>query len=148
MVGVLAALAMVGYRKYLNSAHNAEAKAVIQMIRGAQETYRAEMLTYLNVSTGITSWYPQNALPNDNRYAWVAPTHPDWANWAKLNIAPDGPVRFGYASIAGVGGTVPQFPAPYTSPPAAVAVRSRPAFQLSSSSARVATSASAVARVA
>src|SRR3712207_8148103 len=42
MVGVMAALAMVGYRKYLHSAQASEAKAMIQGIRGAEEAYKAE----------------------------------------------------------------------------------------------------------
>jgi type IV pilus assembly protein PilA len=108
MVGVMAALALVGYRRYVHAAQGGEAKAVIMAIRGGQETYKAEMLQYLNVSTSITTYYP-NQTPDDSRYAWVQPTHPDAANWTLLSVQPDGPVRFGYACVAGIGGamTVP-----------------------------------------
>jgi type IV pilus assembly protein PilA len=123
MVAVLAALALVGYRRYINSAQAGEAKTVIQMIRGAQETYKAEMLTYLNVSTAINSYYPQTN-PNDTRSSWYNNGHGDYANWMLLNVNPDGPVRFGYACVAGLGGAITPpsdfNPAP-TMPPALAA---------------------------
>ncbi|WP_437651172.1 type IV pilin protein [Sorangium sp. So ce362] len=99
MVGVLAALGMVGYRKYMNAAGIAEPKAVIQGIRGAQESYKAEMLVYLSVSSSLNNWYPAGTL-NDRKRAW-GPPHDDEANWRMLNVTTDGAVRFGYASVAG-----------------------------------------------
>jgi type IV pilus assembly protein PilA len=104
MIGVMSTLAMVGYRKYLYSAQSSEAKNVIQMIRGAQEAYKAEMLQYLTVSTNLTTYYP-NTSPNDVRYSWVYPSHTDYPNWKQLNVNPDAPVRFGYACIAGIAPT-------------------------------------------
>jgi type IV pilus assembly protein PilA len=105
MVGVLATLAIVGYRKYIHTAQSSEAKATIQMIRGAQEAYKAEMLQYLKVSSSITSFYP-NTSPNDTRWAWVNSAHADYTTgWKHLAVNPDGPVRFGYACIAGVAPT-------------------------------------------
>ncbi|WP_437804965.1 type IV pilin protein [Sorangium sp. So ce1078] len=100
MVGILAALAMVGYRRYMAAAGIAEPKAVIQGIRGAQESYKAEMLVYLPVSSALDSWYPAGTL-NDQKRAWGG-THPDAANWRMLNVTTDGAVRFGYACVAGV----------------------------------------------
>ena len=102
MVGVMSALAMVGYRRYLYSAQSSEAKNVIEMIRGAQEAYKSEMLQYLSVSTNINTFYP-NTAPNDVRYAWVYPSHADYnTGWKLLSVNPDGPVRFGYACVAGI----------------------------------------------
>ncbi|WP_437594550.1 type IV pilin protein [Sorangium sp. So ce1000] len=105
MVGVLAALAMVGYRKYMNSAGTAEPKAVIQGIRGGQESYRAETLEYLNVSQGSldpTIWYP-SGTPDDHKRAWDDPGHPHYTRWRMLNVTTDGAVRFRYATAAGNG---------------------------------------------
>jgi type IV pilus assembly protein PilA len=102
MVGVLAALAMVGYRKYMNAAGVAEPKAVIQGIRGAQESYKAEMLEYLPVSSSLSNWYPSATL-GDHKTAWSNPSHGDFPNWRMLNVTTDGAVRFGYATVAGVG---------------------------------------------
>jgi type IV pilus assembly protein PilA len=117
MIGVLAALALVGYRKYLHAAHGAEAKSVIQMIRGAQEAYKAEMLVYLNLSADLKTYYP-NTAPDDTRYAWARPgdTRYDGTGstpgWKALNISPDGPVRYGFACIASVGATMTALPKP------------------------------------
>lgn len=105
MIGVMAALAIVGYRKYLNSAGSAEAKAVIQSVRGAQESYKAETLQYLNVSSSMTSWYP--ATPDAKKRHWVNSKGPNYANWQTLNVTTDGPVRFGYAVMAGVAAAAP-----------------------------------------
>ena len=117
MIGVMSTLAMVGYRKYLYSAQSSEAKNVIQMIRGAQEAYKAEMLQYLSPSTSITTYYP-NTAPNDVRYAWVFPSHADYAGWKQLNVNPDAPVRFGYACVAGIAPTNAMVSlSAFTSPP-------------------------------
>ncbi|WP_437917172.1 prepilin-type N-terminal cleavage/methylation domain-containing protein [Sorangium sp. So ce302] len=101
MVGVLAAIAMVGYRRYMDAAGIAEPKAVMQGIRGAQEAYKAEMLVYLNVSKGsLDAWYPAGTL-SDRKRAWGG-AHPDATDWQLLNVTTDGAVRFGYATVAGV----------------------------------------------
>ncbi|WP_437494450.1 type II secretion system protein [Sorangium sp. So ce1014] len=101
MVGVLAALGMVGYRKYMNAAGIAEPKAVIQGIRGGQESYKAEMLVYLDVSGSLDNWYPAGTL-NDQKRAWAG-SGALADSWRLLNVTTDGAVRFGYASVAGVG---------------------------------------------
>ncbi|WP_437987605.1 type IV pilin protein [Sorangium sp. So ce117] len=107
MVGVLAALAMVGYRRYMNAAGIAEPKAVIQGIRGGQEAYKAEMLEYLNVSDGslaVSKWYP-GGTPDEHKRAWEDTGHTDYARWRMLNVTTDGAVRFGYATVAGNAST-------------------------------------------
>lgn len=110
MVGVMAALATVGYRKYLHSAQSSEAKAVMQGIRGAEENYKAEMLVYLGPSAHLQDYYP-NATPNDSKWNWIQPGDARYANpvngWKLLHVTTDGPVRFGYAAFAGVGGAPP-----------------------------------------
>ena len=112
MVGVLAALGLVGYRRYVHTAQSSEAKAVIQGIRGGQEGYKAEFLQYVDVSQqDFTDHYP-NKTPNDSRMNWVQPADTRYTDaghgWALLNVSTDGPVRFGYTTVAGVGGTLKQ----------------------------------------
>jgi type IV pilus assembly protein PilA len=102
MIGIIAALGIVGYRKYIHTAQSSEAKSVIQMIRGGQEAYKSEMLQYLNASATISTYYPNANPTNDARFSWVNPAHSDYAQWKLLAVNPDGPVRFGYACIAGV----------------------------------------------
>lgn len=99
MVGILAALAVVGYRNYLNTARTAEAKAVLGAIRVAQESYRAETLSYLDVSTSMTEWYPQ--APDSTHHRWTNPSHPRHSQWAMLNPATDSVTTFGFVVRAG-----------------------------------------------
>jgi len=105
MVGILAALALVGYRRYINSAGTAEAAAVIQGIRGAEEAYKAEMLVYLSCSTTLDSYYPMTT-PNSQKHHWVQSGHQDYDRWRQLNVTTDGPVKFGYAVVAGMPPTM------------------------------------------
>jgi type IV pilus assembly protein PilA len=109
MVSVLAAIALVGYKRYIQSAQSNEARSVIGMIRGGQEAYKAEFLVYLNPSSSLNDFYP-NTSPNDARMNWVQPFDSRYSDpvkgWALLNVNADAPVRFGYACVAGVGGTL------------------------------------------
>jgi len=117
IVGILAALAVVGYKRYVNTAQSGEALGVISGIRNAEEAYKAETLTYLGCSgcggTGcaagagsLTTYYPM-ATPSSHKWAWTNPSHSDYQCWRTLNIVTDGPVRFGYAVIAGNPGMAP-----------------------------------------
>jgi type IV pilus assembly protein PilA len=111
MIGVLAALGLVGYKRYINAAQSTEAKTVIGMIRDGQEAYKSEALQYLNVSGTISTYYPNAHPTGDIRTAWVQPGLSAYTNtthgWALLNVAPELPVRFGYATVAGIGGAIP-----------------------------------------
>ncbi len=106
MIGVLSALGIMGYRKFIQSAQSSEAKAIIGMIRGGQEAYKAETLVYLSPSASMVDYYP-NKTPNDSRMNWIQPGDARFTNpvngWALLNVAADSPVRFGYACMAGIG---------------------------------------------
>jgi type IV pilus assembly protein PilA len=46
------------------------------------------------------------ATPNAHKYAWGNPGHADYQCWRILNVVTDGPVRFGYAVVAGNPGQV------------------------------------------
>ncbi|WP_044245543.1 type IV pilin protein [Chondromyces apiculatus] len=133
MIGILAAIALVGYRRYMNSAGSAEATAVIQGIRGAEEAYKAEMLVYLGCSGcgqpqgceqgqgSLTTWYPMDS-PNSQKSHWVNPGHSDQQCWRLLNVVTDGPVRFGYAVVAGTSSSISVALPPFSSPPTFPAV--------------------------
>lgn len=104
MVSVMAVLAWTSYRKYVNAAQSSEAKAMIQGIRVGEEAYRSEMLVYLSCSTSLRDYYPKT--PNDTKMNWVQPKDARYTDptrgWQLLNVQADGPVRFGYAVVAGV----------------------------------------------
>lgn len=107
MIGILAALGMMGFRRYMSSAQSSEAKAIISGIRGGEEAYKAEMMVYLGPSATMSDFYP-NLNPNNTRMNWIQPGDARFTNstkgWALLNVSTDGPVRFGYAAMAGIGG--------------------------------------------
>jgi type IV pilus assembly protein PilA len=127
MIFVMATVAVLSFRKYVHAAQSSEAKVVMGLIRNGEESYRAEMLNYLSCSSSMTDYYP-NANPNDTKWSWVrggstsvvqdarytSPTN----GWAMLNVRPDGPVRYGYVVMAGVGPNPIPAPDPaFTHPP-------------------------------
>ncbi len=104
IIGVLAALAVAGYSRYLNTAQTSEVKAVFGEIRKGEESVRVELLRYISCSTSLSDYYP-NANPDNTRWSWVQ-NDTRYTNattgWALLHVHTDGPVRFGYAVKAGV----------------------------------------------
>lgn len=104
IVGILATLAVVGYRKLVQSSHVTEATGMVQNIRVAQENYHSETQTYANVSNDLQSYYP--AAPTYGLYTvWGGPcANCTGVTWAALPVHVDGPVTFGYATVAGVAG--------------------------------------------
>lgn len=106
VVAILAVLAIVGYRRYTATARSAEAKQVTGGIRMAQEAYKTEKGIYAAVSANDSSYYPA-ANPGKFVTQWggacsnCAAGDPD--AWKKIAVHPDGPVMFGYATVADVG---------------------------------------------
>ena len=127
MIGVLSALAIVGYRKYLQSSHSGEARAILQGIRAGEENYRAETLTYLGCSgcggspcpqgTGaLTTRYPHDT-PDKTKWNWINNAHADAPCWRMLNVTADGPVHYVYSVVSGSPGqAMPGIPAPGVTP--------------------------------
>src|SRR3970040_1866166 len=76
---------------------------MIGSIKAAQEAYKDETFSYLDVSKGdLTSFYPmQGEKPGKKKYHWVNDSHNDWDSWRALGISTANPVQFGYASVAG-----------------------------------------------
>jgi type IV pilus assembly protein PilA len=127
MIGVLAALAVVGYRKYVHSARTGDARAIVASIRISEESHRAETLSYLSCSSNLQDYYPGNPIGNNPpvKRHFRQPTHADWGQWSILNVTSDSPTYFGFAVVAGDAGgtppapdtqTDPTFPTPTTEP--------------------------------
>jgi type IV pilus assembly protein PilA len=115
IVGILAALAMYGFRKYQLSAKMGEATAMLSGIRGAEEGFKAENLSYLNCTgtpgtIGAGDLYPRvKASLDDRKTSWDMPSHAQSACFRTLGARADGPVVFGYGVAAGPpGGNVNQ----------------------------------------
>jgi type IV pilus assembly protein PilA len=116
IVGILAMLAVVGYRKIVQSSHVTEATNTVQAIRVAQESYHAETQQYADISADLTTaYYPQSNPTGQIVTAWggvcPASTCPTQV-WSALPLHIDGPVMFGYATKGGPANTnPPQVPA-------------------------------------
>jgi len=112
IVGVLAALAVAGYRKLIAASHISEAQNMVHSIRVAQEAYHSETQQYANMSTSIPAgnagWYPATT-PGKFVTAWGAACTVCTAgmDWTMLPLHVDGPVEFGYATVAGAASTNP-----------------------------------------
>jgi type IV pilus assembly protein PilA len=107
IVGILAMLAVVGYRRWIRSSRMMEAQNMIENIRSAQESFKSENGGYLAVSLAIagptaspTQDYPA-ATPGMFKTAWgadcpgsicVAPN-----SWKQLGVQATAPVIYGYA---------------------------------------------------
>ncbi len=112
IIGILAALAIVGYRRLVLASHVSEATNMMQNIRVAQEGYHSETQQYANISKSVVNgpWYP-NATPTGKvTTQWGAVCGGQCVNnmdWAMLPLHVDGPVLFGYATTAGPANSQP-----------------------------------------
>jgi type IV pilus assembly protein PilA len=80
---------------------------MVQNIRVAQEAYHSETQQYANVSSSLTAYYPA-APAYEVVTGWGGPCSNCTAVvWSALPVHVDGPVRFGYATVAGVAGVAP-----------------------------------------
>jgi type IV pilus assembly protein PilA len=107
IVGILATLAVVGYRQLIQTSHVSEATNNVQSIRVAQEAYHAETQQYAKVSTDlVSSWYPQTAPTGSVVTQWggACTACPAASGWSVLPVHIDGPVLFGYSTTGGTTG--------------------------------------------
>jgi prepilin-type N-terminal cleavage/methylation domain-containing protein len=105
IIGILATLATYAVRGYILAAKNSEPIEVINSIRAAQESYKDETFSYLNVSTSIDDTYPSDGV-GDQKVQW----NPAEAGWRELGVNPSAPVAFGYSCVAGPGTAAPPTP--------------------------------------
>jgi len=108
IVGILAVVAVVAYRKKIASSKITEATQIIQNIRAAQDAYKAETGKYADVSSSLTAFYPA-ASPGTFTTAWGAACTNCKTNmdWTRLNVQVTAPVQFGYATVAGDASATP-----------------------------------------
>jgi type IV pilus assembly protein PilA len=108
IVGILAVLAVVGYRKLIQASHVSEATGMVQSIRVAQEGYHSETQQYATVDVALTAYYPAAPLYQVVT-SWGGPCTNcgGGVSWSALPVHVDGPVMFGYATVAGLAGNAP-----------------------------------------
>jgi len=101
IMGVLAALATYGVRKYTLSAKKAEAVSMLTQIRSAEEAYLDETFSYKSGGNDFASWHPVDE-PDTGKRSWTAPSPNGMsAAFLELGVQPTGPVLYSYAVVAG-----------------------------------------------
>jgi prepilin-type N-terminal cleavage/methylation domain-containing protein len=103
ILGILAAIAIIAYRQYVQRAKTSEAYTLLGDIRAKQEAYRAEFSQYCKVSASIDDanrWPAAAPRTDGKKEAWDPPP----VNWQMLGVRPDGPVWMGYVVTAGLPG--------------------------------------------
>jgi prepilin-type N-terminal cleavage/methylation domain-containing protein len=103
LVGILAVVATLAYRRWVRTAYLSEAQDIVNNIRAAEESFRAENGGYLGISNGLgpPNDYPATT-PGNFKTAWggtctgCAPN----MQWSMLNIQPNAPLAFGYSVVA------------------------------------------------
>jgi prepilin-type N-terminal cleavage/methylation domain-containing protein len=104
IIGVLAVLATVGYARWTRTAKTGEATSMIAAIKGAQESYRAEALRYLDVSNSSINTYYPTSPPSDQKVSWDPKSctgTPVCDGFRVLAVQADSAVYYRYSTIAG-----------------------------------------------
>jgi type IV pilus assembly protein PilA len=99
IVGVLSIIAVVGYRKLVLSGKVTEAKNVISGVRLAQEEYKTERGVYANIGPALCP--NASAGTTQVKIGWDTSCSGGPGTWAMLPFHADGPVQFGYSTVAG-----------------------------------------------
>ena len=102
ILGILAAIAIIAFRKYVQKSKTSEAYTILGDIRAKQEAYRAEFSQYCPVNPSLSEGlrHPSSAPRTDGRkVAWDPPV-PN--AWQQLGVRPDGNVYLGYVTTAGI----------------------------------------------
>jgi len=106
IVGVLAVLAVVGYRRMVRHSIITEAQDLVNNIRTSEQAFYGENGAYLTVTSGLgpPNDYPL-ATPGASKTSWGAAcgTCSNTNAWSTLNVQSNAPVSFGYSAIAGDG---------------------------------------------
>jgi prepilin-type N-terminal cleavage/methylation domain-containing protein len=103
IVGILAAIGLVSYRKYVMHSKTAEVPTMFMNIKIAEEAYKDETFQYLGPSgADIGQFYPKNDKPGQQKmnFAGTGPGSTE-TGWQRLAVQSAAPVLFIYACTAG-----------------------------------------------
>lgn len=103
IIGVLATLAIPTFTSYIYRARVTEATNFLGKIKQRQESYRNEFGQYCAVNGDDfgASWNP-DAIPGEDPVVWESTD-----DWRQLGASPNAPIRFRYATVAGLPGAPP-----------------------------------------
>ncbi|MCW5814026.1 MAG: prepilin-type N-terminal cleavage/methylation domain-containing protein [Labilithrix sp.] len=102
IVGVLAVLAIVGYRRYMLNAKVSEGQSMLGGIKVAQESHRAEVGIYAKI--GTTNWCPENGGVGNRKVGWNPACNGGDAPWSLLPVHAENAVSFQYMTTGGGSG--------------------------------------------
>ena len=102
ILGVLATLAIPSFTSYIYKARVTEATNFLGKIKQRQDAYRNEFGQFCAVNGDDWGTYNPTTIPGIDPVVWESNTE-----WDQLGAAPDGPIRFQYATVAGVPGETP-----------------------------------------
>jgi type IV pilus assembly protein PilA len=108
IVGVLAALATYGVRKYVMEAKKAEASSMLVQIRAAEEAYKDETFEYDGLGD-FDAWHPTSD-PGTGKRGWRSGSNAMTVVMDRLGVMPDGPVAYSYAVVTRASGAAPSIP--------------------------------------
>jgi prepilin-type N-terminal cleavage/methylation domain-containing protein len=114
VVSVLALIAIYGTNRYIANSKTTEAVQLIGSIKAAEESYKDETFTYLDVTGDLTTYYPSNPKRGQFKVQWGGAPTDIAAKWGTLGVQPAGPVAFVYACVAGDGTAAPPSPSGVT----------------------------------
>lgn len=112
IVGILALIATVAYRRWVHVAYLSEAQEMVNNIRAAQESFRSENGGYLSVSSALGPPHDYPApTPGSFKTEWGGSCSGcvSGVTWSMLNVQSSGPLSFGYSVVADNGAVSPAF---------------------------------------
>jgi type IV pilus assembly protein PilA len=105
MVGILAVLATVGYRKWINYARSSDAKQILLGLTMGMQAYYDDTGGYLDCSSSWTDVYPIANGPTGRKHHFHNAKHPDYACWRLFAPDTDATTALVFAVRAGVANT-------------------------------------------
>src|SRR5262249_647846 len=98
IIGVLAVIAVVGYRKYILHSKITEAQNVVSAIKIAPEDHPAEAAGYPTIGT---TYCPAGAGVSNHKVGWDPNCNGGATTWNELPVHVSGAVQFSYATVSG-----------------------------------------------
>jgi type II secretory pathway pseudopilin PulG len=106
IISILAAIGISLLRKHVFGTRSVEALSTVQAIRAAQESWKADTMRYMDVSTTLKTYYPRTA-PTPDKVPWNSATGNNKDNWRVLDVRGVEHVQGVYATVAGLAGAEP-----------------------------------------
>ena len=103
LVGILAVLATLAFRRWVHTAYLSEAQDMVNNIRSAEESFRSENGGYLSISAGLGVGHDYPATtPGNFKTAWGGSCSgcASGMQWSMINVHSSAPLMFGYSVVA------------------------------------------------